>query len=76
MVMIMMVMVVRIGLFLNLPTDMEKVIDGTWQLKRTVGVIPINLVSFVQKALEKRMIKIPYRDHKSLRATTTPTLFF
>ena len=70
------VVVVMMGhrLFLDPPAEMMKVIDGTRELEGALGAVTINLVRFVQEALEKRMIKIRNWDHESLSAT--PTFFF
>ena len=71
MVMVMMVMVIRCGFFFNSPAKVKKVINGTRKLEGTMSVVAINLVSFIKKTLEKRMIKIRNRDDKSLRITHT-----
>lgn len=59
MVMMMLVMVmIGCGFFFNSPTEVKKVINRTRKLERTISIVAINLVSFIKKMVEKRMIKI------------------
>lgn len=75
MMVVVMVVLVGSGFFLNSPTEVEEIVDGTRKLERTIGVVPINLVSLVQKMLEKRVVKVGDWDHESLRGRPTFFIF-
>lgn len=62
------------GFFVDSPSEMKKVINRTWELEGTLGVVTINLVGLIKKVVEERMIKIRNWNHKSLRPFAT-TLF-
>lgn len=73
--MVMVMVVVMVGLFLYLPLEIKKIIDGTWQLQRSLGVVAVDLISLVQQLLEKWMVKVRYRNHKSLKTLLFILLF-
>jgi hypothetical protein len=64
--MVVVMMLMMVGLFLNPPSEMEKIVHRAWQPKRAGGVVAINLVSFFQKPLEQRMVEKGYGNHKTL----------
>lgn len=46
------------GLLLDKPTEMEKIVDGAGKLEGAIGVVAVDLVSFVEKTLEERVVKV------------------
>lgn len=46
-VVVMVMMMILTGLFLNSPPEVKEIIDGARELERTVGVVAVNLASFV-----------------------------
>lgn len=47
-----------VGFLLNLPTNMEEIVDGTRQAQRAVGVVAVHFPSLLKKGLQKRMVEI------------------
>ena len=53
------VMVVVVdGLLLDLPPEVEEIVDGARKSKRASGVVPINLMGLLQKLLEERVVEV------------------
>lgn len=65
---IVMVSAAAAGFLLDLPEKTEKIVDGARKPQRSGGLVAVNLIGFIQKAIEKMMIKKRNRNHKSLRA--------
>lgn len=61
--------VMMIGLFFDPPPEMKEIIDGARKPERSGGMVAINLISFFQKPLEKRMVKIRNRYGKTLKTS-------
>lgn len=70
--MVALVMVVWMGsrLLFDTPPEMEKIVDGAGELEGAIGVVAVDLASFVEKTLEERVVKVGDGNHKSLRRGT------
>lgn len=67
MMVIMVVMMIR--LFLDPPPEMKEIVNGARKAKWSCGMVAINLMSFFQKLLEERMVKIRNRYGKTLKTS-------
>lgn len=66
-----MVAVMMVGLFLNPPLDVKKIVGGTRQPQRPRRVVTVDLMCLIQKPLEKWMVKVGYGNHEPLK----PSIF-